>query len=369
MLARFGGDEFAVFARRPDVATVRALADVILAESYVPLPLDGLATVVTVSVGIGVLDEHDADATAVIRRADIAMYAAKRQHSGIEVYRDEIDRQTPERLSLLGDLREALECGKLEVHFQPKIDLASDTVVGAEALVRWNHPVRGWVSPIDFIGVAEESGLIRQLTDQVVTTAIRAARSWVDQGYDLGVAVNLSTLDLLDELLAERVAHRLDEYGLAPERLTLEITESSLMWDTPRTATTIARLHERGVKLSLDDFGTGYSSLSYLRRIPVTELKIDRSFVTNLLLDLQDEVIVRSTIDLGHNLGLRVVAEGIESNPVMERLRQLGCDLGQGYGISRPLSPELFDRWLATTSSAVPRCTVDDPVIQIRVHG
>ena len=366
LLARFGGDEFAVFVRRPDIAAIRALANVILAESYVPLSLDGLDTVVTVSIGVGLIEEDDTDATAVVRRADVAMYAAKHQHTGVELYRDEIDRQTPERLSLLGDLRDALEHGALEVYYQPKVDIATDTVVGAEALVRWHHPVRGWVSPMDFVRLAEETGLIRQLTDQVMTTAIRTARRWADLGYDIGIAVNLSTLDLLDELLAERIAHRLDEHGLAPERLTLEITESSLMWDTPRTAATIARLHQCGVKLSLDDFGTGYSSLSYLRRIPVTELKIDRSFVTNLLLDPQDEVIVRSTIDLGHNLGLRVVAEGVESNPVLERLRQLGCDLGQGYGISRPLSLDLFDRWLATTSSAVPRCRVDQSDVPTR---
>jgi diguanylate cyclase (GGDEF)-like protein len=359
VLARFGGDEFAVFARRPDTAAVRDLADTILTQSHTPLTLDGLGAVVTVSIGIGIVDDCDGDAASVIRRADIAMYAAKRQHSGIEFYRSDIDHQAPERLSLLGDLRDALEQGALEVHYQPKIDITNDTVIGAEALVRWNHPVRGWVNPIDFVRMAEETGLIRQLTDQVMTAAIRTARRWSDDGYDLSIAVNLSTLDLLDELLAERVAHRLDEHALAPDRLTLEITESSLMWDTPRTSTTIERLHRLGVALSLDDFGTGYSSLSYLRRLPVAEIKIDRSFVTNLLLDPQDEVIVRSTIDLGHNLGLRIVAEGIENQAVRERLHELGCDLGQGYGISRPLPEDLFDRWLATTTSAVARHVTD----------
>jgi EAL domain-containing protein (putative c-di-GMP-specific phosphodiesterase class I) len=250
---------------------------------------------------------------------------------------------------MLGDLREVLDNGGLEIHLQPKLDLASSTVVGAEALARWQHPTRGWVPPDEFIRVAEETGLIRRLTDQVVTMSVGLARSWIDAGHDLTVSVNLSTLDLLDELLPERIAERLDQHGVAADRLILEITESSLMADTPRTMSTVDRLHRLGVGLSLDDFGTGYSSLSYLRRLPVTELKIDRSFVANVALDAQDEVIVRSTIELGHNLGLRVVAEGAENAPILDRLRALGCDLGQGYGIARPLPPALFDRWLATT--------------------
>ncbi len=349
IFSRFGGDEFALFVRRAEISGFRALADEILTASYAPLHLDDLDVVVTTSIGIAAVTDDDRDAAAVLRRADIAMYSAKNEHAGFEFYREEIDRRTPERLSLLGDLRDAIELGDLDVHYQPKINLATEVVTGAEALVRWHHPTRGWVSPDDFIAVAEETGLIKRVTDQVLTKALQAARSWHAAGHLLRVAVNLSTHDLLDELLAERIARLLEQHGMAPSLLTLEITESSLLADTPRTMTTIERLRRLGVQLSLDDFGTGYSSLSYLRRLPVTELKVDRSFVSNLLLDKQDEVIVRSTIDLGHNLGLQVVAEGIESSPVLDRLADLGCDIGQGYCISRPLPFELFERWLTTT--------------------
>jgi len=308
---------------------------------------------------VAAVTDDDRESSSVLRRADIAMYAAKRQHAGIECYREELDRRTPERLSLLGDLREALDNNSLTVHFQPKVDLASSTVIGVEALARWHHPVRGWVGPDEFIPLAEETGLIKELTDQVLRASFAATRAWRDRGLDLRVAVNLSTLDLLDELLAERIAHRLEQHGLAPELLTLEITESSLLSDVPRVMATIGHLHRLGVSLSLDDFGTGYSSLSYLRRLPVSELKIDRSFIANILLEAHDDVIVKSTIDLGHNLGLRVVAEGIENSEVMDRLIEVGCDVAQGYGISRPLEVENFDTWLATTSYRVPRIERD----------
>ncbi len=348
VFARFGGDEFALFVRRPDVASVRQLADRVLSAAHAPLALDGYDIVVTVSVGVAISTDDDRDAAALVRRADIAMYAAKHDHLGFELYREEIDRRTPQRLAMLGDLREVLDTGGLAIHLQPKLDLATSTVVGAEALARWHHPTRGWVAPDEFIRVAEETGLIRRLTDQVLTMSVQLARSWIDAGHDLTISVNLSTLDLLDEWLPERIAGRLEQHGVPADRLILEITESSLMADTPRTMSTVDRLHRMGVGLSLDDFGTGYSSLSYLRRLPVSELKIDRSFVANLALDAQDEVIVRSTIELGHNLGLRVVAEGAENAPILDRLTALGCDLGQGYGIARPLAPALFDRWLAT---------------------
>jgi diguanylate cyclase (GGDEF)-like protein len=359
VFARFGGDEFAVFVRRPAFLDVRHVANEILSVSYTPLKLADLDVVVTVSVGVAAVADDDRESSSVLRRADIAMYAAKRERAGIECYREELDRRTPERLSLLGDLREALDNNSLTVHFQPKVDLATSTVIGVEALARWHHPIRGWVGPDEFIPVAEETGLIKELTDQVLRASLAATRAWRRRGLDLRVAVNLSTLDLLDELLAERIAHRLEQHGLAPELLTLEITESSLLSDVPRVMATIGHLHRLGVSLSLDDFGTGYSSLSYLRRLPVSELKVDRSFIANILLEAHDDVIVKSTIDLGHNLGLRVVAEGIENNEVMDRLIEVGCDIGQGYGISRPLEAGKFDVWLATTNYRVPRIEHD----------
>lgn len=355
LLSRFGGDEFAILLRRDRRDQVRDFAERILSMSYRPLTLDGCDAVVTASLGIAFVANHEADPAAVLKRADIAMYAAKNQRIGIEVYREEIDRRTTARLSLLGDLRTAIERNELDVHFQPKVDLTTSTVVGAEALVRWHHADRGWVAPDEFIGVAEESGLIRLVTDVVLAKAIRRATAWRTSGYDIDVSVNLSALDLHDEDLSARVGRLLDEYGLDPKCLILEITESALMVDTVRTMGTIEQLDLLGVRLSLDDFGTGYSSLSYLRRLPVAELKIDRSFVSELLLNVNDDVIVRSTVDLGHNLGLRVVAEGIENSQVFDRLAALGCDMGQGYGIARPLAPELFVQWLETTTHAVAR--------------
>jgi EAL domain-containing protein (putative c-di-GMP-specific phosphodiesterase class I) len=269
---------------------------------------------------------------------------------GVEVYREEIDRRTPARLSMLGDLRAAIENHELHVNYQPKLDLNTGMIIGAEALVRWTHAVRGVVPPIQFVRVAEDTGLIKQLTDLMLSRGIGTLRDVHRRGFHLGLAVNLSTHDLLDTRLARRVDEHLRANGVDPGMLTLEITESSLLIDAPRARATINELNDVGVRMSIDDFGTGYSSLSYLRRLPVRELKIDRSFVANVLLDEQDEVIVRSTIDLGHNLGLEVVAEGVENNEVLDRLRGFGCDVAQGFCISRPLDAERFVSWLSTTS-------------------
>ena len=349
VLARLAGDEFAIVGARDNRDEMLELAWACVREVGRPVTLDGLEIVVTASAGLAIVDEQDEDG-APLRYADIAMFNAKSQRLGVEIYRDEIDRRTPARLSMLGDLRSAIDNGELHLNLQPKLDLATGTVVGAEALVRWTHAVRGMVPPTQFVRVAEDTGLIKQLTDLMLERGVGTLKRIHDRGYHLGLSVNLSTHDLLDSRLAERVDGYLVANGVDPAMLTLEITESSLLIDAPRARSTINQLHEIGVHLSIDDFGTGYSSLSYLRRLPVGELKIDQSFVANVLLDEQDEVIVRSTIDLGHNLGLVVVAEGVENNEVLERLHQFGCDVAQGYCISRPLAPKHFMSWLATTS-------------------
>ncbi|MEM9515974.1 MAG: EAL domain-containing protein [Actinomycetota bacterium] len=348
-MARLAGDEFAIIARRNNHEEMQALANLCLQEASRPVTLDGLEIVVTASVGVAELGEQDPDAAGPMRRADIAMYNAKTQRLGVETYRDELDRRTPARLSMLGDLRAAIESGGLHVHYQPKLDLTTGTVIGAEALVRWTHSVRGEVPPADFVRVAEDTGLIKQLTDLMLSNGIGTLRQIHDRGYRLGLSVNLSTHDLLDTRLPDRVAGYLSMHGVDPALLTVEITESSLLSDAPRSRSTITDLNDIGVQMSIDDFGTGYSSLSYLRRLPVAELKIDQSFVANVLIDEQDEVIVRSTIDLGHNLGLQVVAEGVENNEVLEQLRDFGCDVAQGYCISRPLAARHFIAWLNTT--------------------
>ena len=349
VFARLAGDEFAIVLPNADDDAALEVAARCRDAASRPIVLDGLSVVVTASVGVAEFVDADRDAIGPMRRADVAMYNAKSHHLGVEMYRAELDRRTPARLSMLGDLREAIEEGHLGVEFQPKLDLASGVITGAEALVRWTHAVRGVVAPTEFIRVAEETGLIKQLTDLMLANGIAALRKFHERGHLLGLSVNLSTHDLVDANLADRVGAHLEANGVEPGSLTLEITESSLLIDGPRARATIDDLHALGVRLAIDDFGTGYSSLSYLRQLPVRELKIDQSFVTNLLTDEQDEVIVRSTIDLGHNLGLEVVAEGVESEAVLDRLRSFGCDVAQGYCISRPLTSKRLLSWLATT--------------------
>jgi diguanylate cyclase (GGDEF)-like protein len=363
LFARFAGDEFALSGIRGSLPEIDSLVRACIAAVAKPFSIDGLELVINASAGIGTENPGaettfvqrratDAANTTLLRRADIAMYHAKQNHLGHEFYRDDIDRRTPARLSMLSDLRSAIDRSGIEFHFQPKLDLVTNVVSGAEVLARWNHPTRGWVPPLEFIKVAEESGLIRSLTDLVLEASIGAIASLDQRGHHLGIAVNLSAQDLLDELLCDRIERRLDQFDVDATRLTLEITEGTLLYDGPRTRSTIERLHDIGVHLSIDDFGIGYSSLSYLRQLPVSELKIDRSFVTNLVVDAQDETIVRSTIDLGHNLGLQVVAEGVETNEVADRLRVLGCDIAQGFGICRPLAFEQLTTWLVNTSFA-----------------
>jgi diguanylate cyclase (GGDEF)-like protein len=344
--ARLAGDEFAVLCHRDTHDEVVALAQDCVREGGRPVTLDGLEIVVTVSVGVAEIVEGDSEAIQPMRRADIAMYNAKWQRTGVEFYRDEIDRRTPARLSMLGDLRTAIENDQLTVVYQPKLHLGSGKIVGVEALVRWDHPTRGNVPPSEFVRVAEDTGLIKQLTDLVLVSGIRTLAEFRRVGIEIGLAVNLSTHDLFDSRLPERVRDYLASRDVDPASLTLEITESSLFVDAPRTRATIDGLYQVGLRLAVDDFGTGYSSLSYLRRLPVHELKIDQSFVARMLIDPQDEVIVRSTVDLGHNLGLVVVAEGVETFDVLDRLREIGCDVAQGYAISEPVLSCDIVEWL-----------------------
>ena len=348
VIARLAGDEFALLTFR-GLDEAAAMAERLVDEARQPFIIDGLEVVVTMSIGVATATGDVSDASTLLRQADIAMYTAKSRHSGYELYSLDIDRRTPARLSMLGDLRSALERLDLQVFLQPKLDLTSGIVIGVEALARWSHPRRGWVAPEDFVPVAEETGLIKQLTDQVLEASVEQLQRLRSMGHHLGLAVNLSTHDLLDELLPERVMRHLDRHDVDPTLLTLEITESSLLIDAPRARATIERLNQQGIRLSVDDFGTGYSSLSYLRHLPVGELKIDRSFIANVLFDEQDEVIVRSIIDLGHNLGMQVVAEGVETDEVLNRLKGFDCDVAQGFGICRPVPLDSFVAWLSST--------------------
>jgi EAL domain-containing protein (putative c-di-GMP-specific phosphodiesterase class I) len=302
------------------------------------------------SVGVAVAPEHGRQLEELLRRVDMAVQTAKQQGGGLVVYSTACDPYDPDRLALLGELRNALEATQqLALHYQPKVTLADRRVVGAEALLRWRHPKRGNIPPNRFIPVAEQAGLIRPLTRWVLGTALQQGRSWYARGRLLPVAVNLSARSLHDPGLVDEIAGALDANGLPPELLLLEITESAVMVDPARAAETLRQLHERGVGVSIDDFGTGYSSLGYLRSLPVTELKIDRTFVSGMGAEGgADRAIVRSTSELGHNLGLRVVAEGVEDETTFELLAAIGCDLAQGYWIGRPMPAAEFDTWLDT---------------------
>ncbi|MEV6393208.1 bifunctional diguanylate cyclase/phosphodiesterase [Streptomyces sp. NPDC051907] len=344
--ARLGGDEFAVLLPTADSTTsAQRVARHLVAELSSPLDLDGLTLVLEASAGVAVFPDHALDAEGLLRRADVAMYQAKRDRTGVEVYESKRDSNTPDRLGLLGDLRRALDAGEVELHYQPKVRFDGH-VAGLEALVRWVHPDRGRVPPDEFIAIAESSGLMPHLTEYVLDTALAQVAVWRAQGLEVPVAVNVSPRDVHTPGFAGSVAARLARHGVPPGALQLEITEHVLLEDPQRAADTLAGLTDHGVKMSLDDFGTGYSSLVHLRRLPVSELKIDRSFVARLAVDNEDAEIVRCTVDLAHSLGLLVVAEGVEDDETWERLRDLGCDAVQGWLVAAAMPPQETTAWL-----------------------
>ncbi|MEU2516161.1 putative bifunctional diguanylate cyclase/phosphodiesterase [Streptomyces syringium] len=350
--ARLGGDEFAVLLPTTDSLTsAQRVARSLVAALGSPLDLDGLTLVLEASAGVAVYPDHALDAEGLLRRADVAMYQAKRDRSGVEVYEARRDGNTPDRLGLLGDLRRALDAGDVELHYQPKVGFDGH-VAGLEALVRWVHPERGRVSPDEFIAIAESSGLMPRLTEYVLETALGQVAKWRAMGLEVPVAVNVSPRDVHTPGFAGSVAARLARHGVPAGSLQLEITEHVLLEDPQRAADTLAGLTGHGVKMSLDDFGTGYSSLVHLRRLPVSELKIDRSFVARLAIDNEDAEIVRCTLDLAHSLGLVVVAEGVEDDETWERLRDLGCDAVQGWLVAAAMPPDETTAWLRLRSES-----------------
>lgn len=349
--ARLGGDEFAVLLPVADSTTSASrVARNLVSALGSPLDLDGLTLVMEASAGLAVFPDHALDAEGLLRRADVAMYQAKRDRTGVEVYESKRDSNTPDRLGLLGDLRRALDAHEVELHYQPKVRFDGQ-VAGLEALVRWVHPERGKVPPDEFIAIAESSGLMPHLTEYVLETALGQVAKWRAQGLHVPVAVNVSPRDVHTPGFAGAVAGRLARHGVPAGALQLEITEHVLLEDPQRAADTLAGLTGHGVKMSLDDFGTGYSSLVHLRRLPVSELKIDRSFVARLAVDTEDAEIVRCTVDLAHSLGLLVVAEGVEDDETWERLRDLGCDAVQGWLVAAAMPPEETTAWLRARGS------------------
>ena len=297
-------------------------------------------------VGIAGYPEHGTDVQSLLSHAEVAMYAAKNGGNEAVVYNPAIDKSSQQSLSLLSELRQAAERHEFRLYVQPKVQLATGKVVGLEALVRWVHPERGMVFPDQFIPFAEQTGFIRSITRWVLDRAAALCGELEAQGIKLRMSVNLSTRDLLDQELPQKFAEVLQRYSVTASSFCLEITESAIMDDPVRAQQTLEGLHAMGVDQSIDDFGTGYSSLAYLKRLPVQELKIDKSFVLKMERDADDAKIVRSTIDLGHNMGLKVVAEGLENPAVWELLARMGCDQGQGYFISRPMPAEQLAAWL-----------------------
>lgn len=348
-VARLGGDEFALLCPQvADAASATELGLAARAEIAQPMTIEGLTLAVGASVGIALFPDHGTDVATLLQRADVAMYSAKGGNgAGVELYSADRDVNTPRRLALTNELRRAVEDGQVMVHYQPKARFSDGTIVGAEALVRWRHPEFGYVYPDEFIPLAERTGVIQELSDFVLETAVEQISSWAADGWGLSVAVNLSMRNLMDTALPTRLARLIDHHRIDPAKLTLEITETNVMSDPTRVVHVLHELSDIGARIAIDDFGTGYSSLSYLQRMPVDEVKIDKSFVLPMVSDPGAAAIVRSIIDLARNLDLDVVAEGVEDRRTWDQLTLLRCTIAQGYYLSRPISAADLEQWLA----------------------
>lgn len=349
-LARLGGDEFAILLPTiKDQADISAVAKKIQSALQPPFILEGLTLEVQTSIGAVIFPQHGEEVDTLIQRVDVAMYVAKHEKKGFVVYSAELDQHSPRRLTLIGELRQAIENDDLLLHFQPKVNGKSSKVTGVEALVRWRHPEYGLMAPDTFIPLAERTGLIKPLTRWVLKHALQQGVMWHGQGIHIDISVNLSVRNLLDPDFPDIIAGFLASYDFPPESLTLEITETTIMADPDYALEILNRIVKMGVKFSIDDFGTGYSSLSYLKKLPISEIKIDKSFVMEMMENENDAAIVLATIELAHNLGHRVVAEGVETLPAMNKLQSLGCDELQGFYFSKPIDGKDFTAWHRTS--------------------
>lgn len=354
-IARIGGDEFAVLLPQAGIESAHAMAELMVAALSKPFELQGLALRVDVSIGIALFPDHGKEATSLLQHGDVAMYVAKKMRSPVALYDPEKDLSSVRHLTLRGELQEAVDKDHLILHFQPKVLAASNRAFGVEALVRWNHPEHGLLFPDEFIPLAENTGLIKPITRWVLRAAVAQCAAWNRQGMQVDLSVNCSARNLMEDDLPQAIDAILREFGVPPNRLTLEITETSLIEDPERALQIATYLHSQGLCISIDDFGTGYSSLEYLRKLPVQELKIDKSFVMKMDENEGDEKIVLSVIELAHNLGLKSVAEGVGSKAVWERIRALGCDVGQGYYFAPPMPAEALSEWLRTSEWSLKR--------------
>jgi len=348
-VGRLGGDEFAVLLPNTNELGAQIAARKLLKALEEPFDIDEQVLEVSGSIGIALFPRHGEDGSTLLRRADIAMYTAKRSGAGSAIYNyeDELDENAPQRLAITAELRQAVDKRELVLLYQPIVELASGRASQAEALLRWRHPSRGLVTPDRFMSAVERSGLIRPVFAFALATALEQCAAWRRSGLDVRVSVNLSVRNLLDPGLVDAVAEAIQRSGISASWLALEITESMLMVDPERALKSLTRLRGMGILLSIDDFGTGYSSLAYLQRLPVYAVKIDQSFVRDMTLDVSSRAIVEATVDLAHKLGLKVVAEGVETQAEYDALQNMGCDAAQGYLIARPLAAAALAKWVS----------------------
>lgn len=345
VIARLGGDEFAILMSLAALSHAVLVAQKIQKSLEEPFVVDGVHILVEASVGIALYPDHCDSTEVLMRRADVAMYSAKKAGSGHCIYDAKRDKHSPRSLMLMGELRQAIERNELNLHYQPKIDIRKNRVIGVEALIRWKHKVYGYIPPDEFIMSAERTGLIKPLSLWVLNVAHRQAVAWHKEGRRLSIAFNLSARNLVDSCLLDAISKAISASGLPPGRLEVEVTESVFMEDFQTVFDAFSRLRAIGIRVSIDDFGTGYSSLAYLKRLPVDTIKVDKTFVMNMCGNQNDSVIVRSTIDLAHNLGLNVVAEGVETAEILDNLSALDCDEVQGYHMCRPVPIDELTRW------------------------
>ncbi|HVU60731.1 MAG TPA: bifunctional diguanylate cyclase/phosphodiesterase, partial [Mycobacteriales bacterium] len=355
--ARIGGDEFVVVLDSAGADAAEAAATGIRSALCTPFTIDNIELSLDVSIGIAIADSRAPELhtpSALLRAADLAMYAAKEQGGGHVRYTAELGMRVSEKVTIVGQVRRAVDRDELVLHYQPQVSLDDDRLVGVEALLRWDHPVRGMIPPAEFLPAVEDHQLIDRITHVVLTKALRQSKAWQEQGMRIPISVNVATRALLNASFAKEVADLLAEYDVDASLLCIEVTETTVMRDSARCAGTLNALHDLGIRLSVDDYGTGYASMAYLKNLPLDELKIDRSFVARMTTEEQQRILTESVIELGHNLGLSVVAEGVEDADVCQALHAFGCDVVQGFLYSRPVPPEEILAWSTSGITPVP---------------
>jgi diguanylate cyclase (GGDEF)-like protein len=356
-IARLGGDEFAVLVA--DFESVHELIQWVMHYRKIfnePFDVENISLTVNATMGVAIYPEHAENSGTLMQRAEVAMYIGKRKKMPYSIYNSSQDHHSVLRLALMSELKPAIECDELVLYYQPKLDLPSNTINGVECLVRWVHPVHGFISPDEFIPLAEQTGNIRFLTRWVIASAFSQNEIWRNQKHlDLMMSINISAVDLLDPQFFQYVETQLQKYNVPPQSIIFEVTESAVMDDPDKAIAMLSRLNAMGVGLSIDDFGTGYSSMAQLKRLPVNELKIDKSFVLDVANNDDDKIIVRATIELAHNMHLKVVAEGVETIASLNLLKELGCDSAQGFYLSKPVAVNIFEKWLANTDYSITR--------------